>query len=281
MKKLFQVIGIFTLLLGSFMYTDSVTTTSKLSDDLLNEIKEKSSSYRILPKEAIINNNTIITGVNGKEVDIKKSYEEMKKVGYFNDKLLVYKTIVLDNLKNNTDKYIISGNKDIKWVSLVFKAHDNDDIREIVNIFDEQKVRCTFFITSGFLEKNNNLVIDLLQKGYTIGNLSDNENYNDSDFVWMKTVLINTKFQKYNYCYAEKQNKDILNICNIQKSYTIIPSVSYNNPFVFVKNSLSEGKIMSLKINSETKKDILNIINYVKAKGYEMVSLEKMINGDI
>jgi hypothetical protein len=41
MKKCFQMIGIITLLIGSFIYTEKVGTAAKLTDPLLNEIKSK------------------------------------------------------------------------------------------------------------------------------------------------------------------------------------------------------------------------------------------------
>ena len=75
MKKTFQAIGIIALLFGSFLYNEEVATTSKISDDLLNESKLKSDNYKTDPKEAIIENGTIIPGVDGTEIDIKKSYE--------------------------------------------------------------------------------------------------------------------------------------------------------------------------------------------------------------
>ena len=96
---------------------------------MLDEIKTKSINYKIEPKEAIIKDNTIIPGINGKQVDIKKSYEKIREIGYFNDKLLVYKQIQIKNkLKNNQDKYIISGNLKKREVSLIFKIN-NDTIQ--------------------------------------------------------------------------------------------------------------------------------------------------------
>ena len=277
MKRLFQIVGIVTLLIGSFMYTDEVATTSKLSDELLNEIKEKSDLYKVSSKNAIIAGNTIIPGINGRKVDVKKSYEKMKKIGYFNEKLLVYRNVLTKvSIKNNKDKYVIGGNSEFKRVSILFKV--DNDLDDIAFILDEENVKGTFFITSFFLEKNHNYVIKLLQEGHTMGNLSDNENYSDSDFLWMKAVLTSTKYQKYNYCYTEKPNNEILRICYIQNSYTIIPKTISNRPLSEIKNSLKNGDIIFLKVNDETKKELKSIINYIKARGYEIVSLENMLD---
>ena len=88
---MFQIIGIITLFIGSFLYTEEVSMTSKTNDELLNEIIDKSVKYKVDPAEAIISDDTIIPGIKGREVNIKESYEKMREVGYFNEKLLIYK----------------------------------------------------------------------------------------------------------------------------------------------------------------------------------------------
>jgi len=275
MKIFFRVIGIFTLLIGSFMYNEKVATTAKTTDTLLDEIKLKSINYKIEPKEAIIEENKIIPGINGKEVDTKKSYERIREIGYFNDKLLVYKQIKVKNkLKDNKDKYIISGNQSKREVSLIFKV--NNDITNILNMLNKEKG--TFYITSTFLENNHNLVIEMLKEGHTIGNLSNNRDYTDSDFIWMKTILTSTKYQKYNYCYAESENKETIKICKLQNSYTIMPLVIKDKPFITLKNNLKEGGIYSFEINNNLKEELPNIINYINAKGYKIKSLEKLLD---
>ena len=135
------------------MYTEEVGTTAKLSDSLLNEIKDKQENYKTDASEATIQDDTIIPGVNGKAVDVKNSYKKMKQIGYFNDKLLVYKeTPVKNPLSKNTDKYIISGNKNQKNVSLIFKVNGNTNISKIVSVLDSNKVKGTFYIIIKLLD---------------------------------------------------------------------------------------------------------------------------------
>ena len=107
MKKFFEIIGILTLMIGSFVYTEKVGTTAKLSDELLTEIKSKKDGYKENAIEPIIDDNTIIPGINGKEVDVDKSYEAMCKIGYFESKLLVYKPLKVENsLDKNKDNLV-------------------------------------------------------------------------------------------------------------------------------------------------------------------------------
>ena len=276
MKNFFQSIGIITLMIGSFILTDQVQMTSKQSDSLLNEIKSKKDGYKENAIEPFIKDNTIIPGVNGKEVDIDKSYEEMSKIGYFDDKLLVYKTLsVEETLDKNKDKYIVSLNNSKMNITILFKVHKNDDIAPIIKQLDKRKIKGTFFIDSNYLEKHHNQIIELIGKGYTIGNLSNNEDYTDSDFVWMKTIITNIGPQKYNYCYTKNENKTILKNCKLQDSYTIMPKIIKEKPLINIKTHLKPGNIISIEVNEELKKELEVLLNYIESRGYSIKSLEE------
>ena len=277
MKKFFQIFGVITLMIGSFIYTENVQKVSKTTDTLLNEIKRKKDGYKENAIEPIIKDNTISPGINGKEVDIKKSYEQMSKIGYFDDKLLVYKNLPVENiLDKNKDKYIISLNNSKMNINIIFKVENNEDITSIVKVLDKKNIKGTFFITSIFLEKHHNQIIELIERGYTIGNLSNYEDYEDSDFVWMKTIITNIGRQKYNYCLTNKPNKIILNNCKIQNSYTIMTNNIVNQkPLINIKKLLKPGNIIIMKVNTELKKEIEVIINYIDSKGYKIVPLEE------
>lgn len=279
MKKFFQVIGILTLMVGSFVYTEKVGTTAKLSDTLLTEIKSKKDGYKENAIEPIIKEDTIIPGINGKEVDVDKSYEAMSKIGYFDDKLLVYKPLKVEKtLDKNKDKYVINGNNTKMDITLLFKVDTNDDITNIIKALESKKAKGTFFIGSKYLEKHHNQIIKLVQNGHTVGNLSNNEDYEESDFVWMKTIITNIGSQIYNYCYTEKPNKKILKICNIQNSITIMPQIIIKkNAFINIKKNLLPGAIISLDVNNSLNKEIEAILNYITSKGYNIKSLEELL----
>lgn len=279
MKYMFQIIGILALIVGSFIYSDKVSLAAKNSDSLLNEIKSKSDNYKIEPSEPIINENTIIPGTNGQKVDINKSYNEMREIGYFDEKLLVYKKIEVEYpLNKNLDKFIINGNEDKKEIALIFKVKNNDNIDKIIDILNEKEIKGSFFITSGFMESNNELVLALLNEGHTVGNLSKNEDYTNPDFVWMKTIITNASEQN-NYCYAENKNTEILDICKLQNSRTIIPTkIIKKYPLIETKSNLKSGAMIAYEINDKTEKELVNIINYIQSKGYNVSSLEKLLS---
>ena len=277
MKNFFQVVGVIVLMIGSFIYTEDVQKASKTSDSLLNEIKSKKDGYKENAIEPIVKDNTIAPGVNGREVDVKKSYEAMSKIGYFDDKLLVYKTLFVENLLDkNKDKYIVSLNNSRMVISIIFKVDSNDNISSLIKVLNSKNIKGTFFITSGYLEKHHNQIIDLVESGHTVGNLSNNEDYEDSDFVWMKTIITNIGNQKYNYCLVNKPNKIVINNCRIQNSYTIMSdNVIKTKPLINIKKMLKPGNIIVMDVSNETKNEFETIVNYVESRGFVIKSLEE------
>ena len=120
LKKFFQIFGLITLICFSFFYTEKVGYVVREMDSLMEEIRKKSENNKIEPINATIIDNTIIPGKYGKEVDIEESYKKMKRINEYNENMLIYKKIKPEiSLKNNYDKYIISGYKTEKEVSLL------------------------------------------------------------------------------------------------------------------------------------------------------------------
>ena len=261
---------------GSFIYTENVQKASTISDSLLKEIKTKKDGYKENAIEPIIKDNTIIPGINGKEVDINETYKEMSKIGYFDDKLLVYKVLKVNNtLDKNKDKYIVGLNNSKMIISIIFKVKNNDNINNIIHTLNKKNIKGTIFITSKYLEKHHNQIINLIQAGYTIGNLSNNENYEDSDFIWMKTIITNIGNQKYNYCLTDKPKKIIINNCKIQNSYTILSDIIKTKPLINIKKIIKPGSIITVDVNNELNNELEAILNYIESKGYTISSLEE------
>lgn len=282
MKKFFQVIGISALACFSFIFTEKTAVTLRDNDILMKVIKEESNAYKVESENAIINGNTIIPGLNGKSVNNNKSYDNMKRLGKFNEGMLIYDLVLPDvSIKNNYSKYIIGGNKRKNMVSIIFKVNKNDNINSILSIVD-MNIPLNFFIDGNWLENNESDLKKLTNMNYNIGNLSYNGDYTQSGYVWINTIINKYSRQENNYCYLEEENEGYLKICSLQKSYTIIPSiVTKDNPLIEVKNNLKSGDIITLEINNKTLKELSLIINYINNKGYKIVSLDELISEDM
>lgn len=268
MKKFFEIIGFIALACFSFFYTNKISTVIMVQDDLLKQIESLKEQSYIKPIDAYIENDTIIPGISGREIDIDESYKKMKQLGSFNDNLLVYKTIKPNiSIKDNKDKCIIKGSSK-RMVSLVFDVSDN--IQDILSILNKKGVQGNFFVNNEWFEKNNQIIMDLNKQGHIIGSSDTNIN----NLSWQNSILKKIVKQNNTYCYR----KVMLEKCFKQDSYTIEPIILNDNYLLNIKNSLSNGAIISLKVNNSLSNELDAVIDYINHKGYDIVNLDILIN---
>lgn len=268
MKRIFEIIGLLSLVMFSFFITNKTAIVVKNMDDIMVEIKHNYKNYNIKSVDAVITNDTIIPGISGRKVNIGKSYRSMKEYGKYNDELYVYDKVEPKvSIKDNKDKYIESGNKSIRQVSLSFVLKDNSDIKNILDILDNNGIKASFFVDETWITDNNYTAIDLIETGYTIGVNSDNE-YNS----WMDTIIKHVGKQKYGYCLYN-ENNDCIKLDN----YIIKTDILNRNYLMNIKKEIHNGSIIIMNDNGELYKELDSVINYIKSKGYEIVTLEKIL----
>ena len=93
MKNIIKLIGLICLVCFSFFYTEKVIDVVNEQDEIMIKLNEVKDKYGYKQIEAIIEEDTIIPGIIGKEIDIDKSYQEMKQVGIYKEMLIEYKDI--------------------------------------------------------------------------------------------------------------------------------------------------------------------------------------------
>lgn len=281
-KKFFQIIGIVSLACFSFIFTEKTAVTLRDNDSLMKVIKEQSDTYKIESENAKVDDNTIVPGLNGRNVNNNKSYDNMKRLGEFNENMLIYDLILPEiSIKNIYNKYIIGGNPRKNMVSLILKVDNNSDVDTVLSTVDVN-TPLNFFIDGNWLENNETSLKKIADRNYNIGNLSYNGDYSNSGYVWINTIIGKYSRQEKNYCYLEEKNEESLKICALQKSYTIIPSiVAKTNPLIEIKNNLKAGSIIALNLNNETLKELPLIVNYINSKGYNITSLDEHLSEDM
>lgn len=277
MKKFFQVVGMISLICVSFFVTEKTANVVKDADTIMIEIKKKNDSVAYDAIDATIDGNTIIPGISGKEVDIDKSYDKMKRYGSYLESLLEYKLVAPQvSLSKNYDKYVISGNPTKNMVTFIFLVEENDDVEEIIKQLEKTNTPANFFLDGNWFEKNNSKVLELIEDGYEVGNLSYGRNYQDSSFVWMDTIIKKVGKQKNSYCYSEEENLQDLEVCALNRDHTIMPSIVIQNyPSKEVKEQLEPGSIIAFPINNTVIQELSTIIRYVESKGYKIVNLKE------
>lgn len=282
-KPYLTVIGICLLTVFSFYYTNKLIEFSKSKDPIMIEIMKNKDDYNKLSIDALINNNYIIPGSEGLEVDVDKSYTKMKKLGKYNDNLYVYDVVKPTiSIKDNYNKFVINGNITKKEVSLIFKVNDLKNIENINKILFNNNVSATFFIDGNIKDDDINILKILDESNNYFGNLGYNKKYSIKTIKYTNALLDRIDDDNHNYCYVEKDDINVLKTCSEVKMYTIKPMVVSNIfPFTYIKQNLENGKIFSLDTNSYTLKQLDLIIKYVRQKGYDFVTLEEILNEKI
>ncbi len=279
MQNIFQKIGILSLICLSFIYTERAAVLLRDKDEIMVKIKSANSIHSVEPVSAIVKDNTIIPGIAGRKINAQKSYQKLKKIGYFDSSFLEYEDVLPQNSINQRyDKYIVGANEIRQSVSFIFIVEKDTKIDSILKIIDETKITVNFFVDSIWFEKNNELLIDLIKNGHNVGNLSYNRDYGHGDFIWMNTVIKKIGGQKKGYCYSENINDNTLKFCALNKNYTIIPTIAVKKrPFLEVKEKLKSGDIISFPVNKTVADELKVIINYIKSKGLEIENLSQIL----
>jgi UDP-N-acetylglucosamine transferase subunit ALG13 len=90
--KHFRNLGILAIAAFSFFYTEKIANLTLDKNELYQSIKEESSKYNEEYINAFIEDDHIVPGLNGKTVNIKNSFYNMKDLNTFNSYYLIYDT---------------------------------------------------------------------------------------------------------------------------------------------------------------------------------------------
>lgn len=283
LKKYTSYLGVLVLACFSFYYTDRAADIVKRNDPIMKSILANSQNYYVEPVSAFINGDEITVGINGKKVDIDKSYQNMKKIDKYNESMLVFNEVIPDiSLTSQFDKYIVGGNINKKQVALVFKVNDSYYVETVNNILLDKNVLATFFMDGSVVENNMEDVLELVSNGYEIENLGYDGSYTIEKIGWTNNMISSLTNENTKFCYTDYKISDILELCRNYKMYTIKPTISVNNyPFTTVKNELESGSIISFNLNEQTLKELPSIISYIKQKGYDLVTLDELISENL
>lgn len=275
MKTFFKLTGLLVLFFFSFFYTEKVINVITEQDEIMIKIKENEEKNNIPSTNAIINKNTITPGLSGKEINIDKSYKEMKKLGTYNENMLVYTKVLPEvSINNNKNKYIRSGNKNFNEVSLIFKINKNTDLQKLLTLLDKNNTKANFFISYEYLEKHINEIEK--EKNIEYYNYGKNGTYND-EIILIANNIISKKSNPANICLTETNTNNTLKICSENEQFTIYPEI-INGTINSIKSKINNGCIISFEVTNTTLNELPLIINYINSKGYTISLLSELIN---
>ena len=277
MKKIIEKAMILLILIGSFLLTNIFINTRNKKDTIMKKIIENKTKYIESSMDATILGKNIIPGKKGIEVDIQKSYKRMKQYGSFSDSQMVLKEVKPSiSIDKNYIKYIIKGNHKKRMISLVFPVYKENDLSKIIEIVNSQKVKATFFLDGSYLENNQSIIRTNSNHQFEI--LSYKNSYHSSFLETSLMYLENITKKEPKYCYTKNDNTSLLDFCKKRKMHTIKPTIYINKKlFSEVKHNLTNALIISLEINTSIEKELLPTIEWIQNKGYEIVTLDKLL----
>ena len=85
----------------------------------------------------------------------------------------------------------------------------------------------------------------------------------------MDSIIKKAGKQKYGYCYLEEENKEVLDICAMNKNYTIIPNLVLKNNYLSnIKKNITNGMIIScftlFPVIDFKSVSMISVISYIK-----------------
>lgn len=276
-RKLISLFFLLFVIGFSFFYTNRAVLIARKNDPIMMKIIDSEKDYKInAVNPIIINKNEYVYGINGCEVDSEKSYNKMKNYGNFDENLLFLKE---DEIEMNTNnKYIISGNKEEKKVSLIFIVKEKID-ETLLNYIKNKKIEIAFFIDGNFLEKKLSYVEELSKIGY-IYNFGRNQKYLKKYISYDNNLINSISNNESKYCLVNKKEKNTLKICNDNDMEVIKSDFISDNILSDLKYTITNGKIIVIDNIDNNILDIKVSINYILSKGYNIINISDLLKSN-
>ena len=259
MKKIFKYLGLLGVCLFSFYYTEQVALYVKNKNPLMQEINEKKDTLYVSSIDSVlIDDLYIIPGLNGKEVNVNKSFSNMKEYEMFNEEAIIFNQIVPNiSLKDNKDRIIIRGNSSKNAVALIFESNN--------------------YLAKVLLEKKNTVNILITKESYDtnyemINNATSEKTYNNIDKYLTKNKINN------HLCYVKNSTPKYC-----KGKYLFKPSLILNHSNLSTHiNKIESGEIMLIE-DSVTLSELDLILNQISNKNLKILPLSTLIeeNNDL
>ena len=265
MKEKLYYIAILSLAVFSFYYTKEVTTIIKDDDPLMISIMSNNIN-NTLCSEGIIIDDELIPGSVGKTLDIKKSYNNMKGIGY-DESLLVFNTIpCMIDKDSYLEKYIIRGNDSKNAVSFLLNV--NNLRSELKDLENYQHIKLSYIVGDKEIKKYKD---DFINGKYEIIYKGNDKKYLKEYINICKTINITP------YCISDYN--DNIDLCSKNKVNTIKGSSHISkNVFNSGREKLIRGEFIIIEESKSNIEELNLLINYTKNKGYNVYSINEHLN---
>ena len=268
MQKYLKYIGFIGICLFSFYYTEKIALYVRNKNPIIQSLNEVSEELYVNAEDCeLVSDIYIIPGLNGKEVNVNGSYNNMKDYNEFIEDKIIYNQVKPDNsLDSNKDRIIIRGNKLKNSVSLIF-----NDINDLTRYMNQMKYKVNVLI------KNEEYDIN-----YELINSSKNEktykniySYLSKNKINKKLCLVNVGRMEFIY-FLFLVNDEIPSTCKDKYLFKSSLTINHSN-FSTNINNIRSGEIILVE-NSLTLAELNILVNKIKSQGLNIVPLSNLIS---
>lgn len=281
MKNIIKLTGLVALIVFSFFYTDKVVTVARESDPLMNELEQVSDIYNVKAINGTIDKKTIIPGMNGRKINLEKSYKKMRETGIFNKNLIEYDIVKPKiSLLDNRDKFIIKGNNNKQMVSIIFILKDKKYLERLENIVTSKEVSINYFVTYDYLVNNSTEISKMKNREFY--NYGNNGTYTPDNILFANNLISRITNNEAIYCLTKDKDSKVIKLCSSNDLYTINPNIIItNNPYQEVKDKVNSGSIILMEMNNDTVTEIGIIIDYIRGKGLKIGGIKELLSEEL
>jgi probable sporulation protein (polysaccharide deacetylase family) len=272
---------------------------TKSKDRLYLEIEEKGKKYETPAQDAKIDKVwKAIPGYNGLIVDVEASFKNMKELGKFDERRLVFKQVPpkvhLDDLPPAP---IYRGHPEKPMVALLINvAWGNEYIPDMLDTLKRHNVKATFFLEGRWVKNNPDMAKMIVDAGHEIGNHS----YSHPDLKIMSNEAIRDQLVKTNEVIeattgvkckwfappSGSYRDDVVKIAHELHMKTIMWSVDTidwqkPSPSVIVERVMSKihpGAMVLMHPTASTSQALETLILSIKQKEYEIANVSTLLD---
>ncbi len=274
---------------------------SMTQDELYQEVYNYANDKRIEPVNPYVDKVwKLIPGLNGRTVNIEKSYERMKEIGYFDSNEIVYTDIpTKKDLEEFIDTPIYRGNPNKKMVTLNINVAFGDQyIVPMLEILEKKDVKANFFVEGRFAVKFSEIIEQVSSAGHVIGNHS----YSHADFQKIDESSMRNEIDKTNQILENFTAEKIRyfsppsgsfnnNTCEIAAEYNMfsilwtLDTIDWQNPSAStilnrIIPKLHNGAIILMHPTKNTVLALDKMIDEIIKRGYEIGTLDGFLSSE-
>lgn len=277
LKSASKLLGLFLLLLLSFIYTDKVFSEARNSDPVMKLVMSYKKENDVKPVEPKIKDDEMILGLSGLEVNARASYKNMKQDDKFSEDRIVYDTKLPENsISKNYEYYITQGNDSKELVSIIFRITSDDYVDKLLSLVAQTNVSVNFFIDGSWLEENVERAFSMNNLDAEIYNLGYDGAYDKSMISVTNNLIESITLKDSNLCLNVEKNDDDKELCAKRKMHTITPNII--NPSISeLKKKLNKGEMIVFDASEFDYNNFKLMVNTITSRGYEIVGLSDLI----